>query len=96
MEMASVSSPAAVDDGSRHQPTADRIREDGGAALIGVRQDGQEAVAADPTQGIGHAHPQPEPQRQLAQHLVGHGQAVVMVQLGEAVDVDQHGSHRMA
>ena len=82
-------------DRARDEARADGIGEDGGAALVGVRQDGQEAVAAHAAEGVGDSHPQSEAQRQLAQHIVPGRQAVIVVQLGEAVHVDQHDRHRM-
>ena len=64
-------------------------------ALVGVRQDGEERVAAEAAELVGLADAQPDAERHLAQRRVAAGGAVDPVDGREVVDVEQDDRDRM-
>ena len=64
-----------VTDANRPEPDTDpqRIGERGRSGAVGVREHGQEAVAAGAPERVGLAHPQAHAERDLAQDRVAAG-----------------------
>ncbi len=73
----------------------EHLGERGRTALVGVRQDCQQPVAAGSPDRIGRSDTEPDAQGDLSKHGITAGDAVHAVDLAEVIDVEENDGHRM-